>query len=172
MPKHANIENGEITVPYYAIHADGKICGFFGLFRFLSNFYVLENGICLDEIYYPSVEHAYQAAKWPVDQRKKFLDMEAWRAKKYGKLAPGFNRKQWDKKKVGLMNGLCRQKFDKNDKLRKMLMMTEDALLEERNAWGDRFWGTDVDGVGENTLGRILMNIRDDYKLIEKGDLF
>jgi hypothetical protein len=53
----------ETSIPYYAIHKDGMIAGFFGAFRFLSNFYPLENGVCLDEVYYSSVEHAYQAAK-------------------------------------------------------------------------------------------------------------
>jgi ribA/ribD-fused uncharacterized protein len=151
-------------VPFYAVHKDGLIAGFFGVFSFLSNFYILENGIWFEELTYPSVEHAYQAAKWPSTSREKFLDMEAWRAKKYGKLAPDFNKKRWDKKKAGLMNGLCRQKFDKNDKLRKMLLMTEDALLEERNAWGDREWGTDESGIGQNKLGIILMNIRSDLR--------
>ncbi len=170
--KHINIENDEVTVPYYAVHADGKICGFFGPFRFLSNFYILENGVWFEDLTYPSIEHAYQAAKWPFDRREQFLDIEAWRAKKLGRLAPNFNKKKWDKMKVSFMSALCRQKFDKNSKLRKMLLMTEDAHLEERNSWGDKFWGTDVDGVGENNLGEILMNVRSDLKLLEKGDMF
>ncbi len=164
--------NDEITVPYYAIHKDGMIAGFFGIFRFLSNFYILEEGVWFEELTYPSVEHAYQAAKWPSDQRERFLDVESWEAKKLGKQAPNLNAKKWKKIKVPLMSALCRQKFDKNDKLRKMLMMTEDALLEERNDWNDRFWGTDVNGVGENNLGKILMNVRSDLKLLEKGDVF
>jgi predicted NAD-dependent protein-ADP-ribosyltransferase YbiA (DUF1768 family) len=32
--------------------------------------------------------------------------------------------------------------------------------------------GTDVDGNGENNLGKILMNVRKDLKMIERGDLF
>ena len=164
MSQHVNIENDEITVPYYAVHDDGKICGFFGAFRFLSNFYMLEEGgICLDEMYYPSVEHAYQAAKWPYHMREQFLaDITPGEAKKLGQEAPKLNRKKWDKQKVSIMSAFCGQKFWNNPKMKQMLLMTEDCHLEERNSWGDTFWGTDVNGVGENNLGKILMMIRSD----------
>lgn len=163
MSEKVNIENDEITVPYYAVHADGKICGFFGAFRFLSNFYMLEEGgICLDEVYYPSVEHAYQAAKWPRHLRDQFLNnIGPGKAKKLGKEAPKFNQRKWDKNKLSVMTSLCFQKFC-HPKMKQMLLMTEDAHLEERNSWGDVFWGTDVNGVGENNLGKILMMIRSD----------
>lgn len=162
MPEHVNISNDEITVPYYAVHADGKILGFFGPFRFLSNFFVFEGGVCYEDLFYPSVEHAYQAAKWPYNMRDQFLDVTAGKAKHLGKEAPKFNQKKWDKNKVALMSALCRQKFTNNGRMRRMLLMTEDCLLEERNSWHDTFWGTDVDGNGENQLGKILMNIRHD----------
>ena len=164
MSNHVNIENDEITIPYYAVHADGKIFGFFGAFRFLSNFFILENGVSLDEIYYPSTEHAYQAAKWPYDQREQFLGVSAGKAKKLGKEAPKFNAKKWDKSKVSFMAALCRQKFTNDPKLKAMLLMTEGCQLEERNNWGDQEWGTDINGVGENKLGIILMTIRSDLR--------
>lgn len=165
MSQHVNIQNDEVTVPYYAVHADGKICGFFGVFRFLSNFYMLDNGIFMDEIYFPSVEHAYQAAKWPRKDWGQFTGLSAGQAKKLGKEAPNFNAKKWNKIKVQIMRGLCRQKFENNPHLRQMLLMTEDAHLEERNSWGDTFWGTNVNGIGENQLGKILMEIRSDLPL-------
>ena len=97
MSTHINIEIDEVTIPYYAIHADGKICGFFGKFRFLSNFYPLKNGVGYEELIYPSVEHAYQAAKWPDNQRAQFIDISSAYAKKLGRLAPKFNANQWNK---------------------------------------------------------------------------
>ena len=165
-----NIENDEITIPYYAVHADGKIFGFFGPFRFLSNFYILENGVCLDEIYYPSVEHAYQAAKWPVHLREQFLGVTSGRAKKLGKEAPKFDGKKWNKKKLAVMKELCRQKFINNPKLGTMLLMTEGCVLNEVNNWGDQFWGTNINFQGENKLGEILMDIRHD--LTTKKEMF
>lgn len=170
MNKHVNIENDEITVPYYAIHKDGQIFGFFGQFRFLSNFFILENGVWLDGLYYPSVEHAYQAAKWPCDMREQFLGVTAGKAKKLGREAPKFNSKKWDRTKLSIMSGLCRQKFLNDPKLKKMLLMTDGCQLEERNNWGDVYWGRDENGNGENQLGQILMDIRHD--LLTKKEMF
>jgi ribA/ribD-fused uncharacterized protein len=165
-----NIENDEVTIPYYAIHKDGQIFGFFGPFRFLSNFFILENGVCLDEVYYPSVEHAYQAAKWPYDQREQFLGVSAGKAKKIGREAPKFNAKKWDREKLSIMSGLCRQKFLNDFKLKEMLLMTEGCQLEERNNWGDVYWGRDENGNGQNQLGQLLMDIRHD--LLTKKEMF
>jgi predicted NAD-dependent protein-ADP-ribosyltransferase YbiA (DUF1768 family) len=44
--------------------------------------------------------------------------------------------------------------------------------LEERNSWGDSYWGTDINGVGENNLGKILMDIRSELKLLDKNEEF
>jgi|ERR1035441_8656044 GTP cyclohydrolase II len=170
MTQHVNIENDEVTIPYYAVYKDGMILGFFGQFRFLSNFFILENGVNLDEIYYPSVEHAYQAAKWPHDQREQFLGVTAGESKKIGREAPKFNAKKWEKQKVALMTALCRQKFINNIKLKQMLLMTEGCQLEERNSWGDVFWGRNENGEGQNQLGQILMDIRHD--LLTKKEMF
>ena len=41
-------------------------------------------------------------------------------------------------------------------------MDTDGYHLSEMNAWGDRFWGTDIHGNGENNLGKILMKTRDE----------
>ena len=170
--RNLGVENDRRTIPWYAIHKDGVIAGFFGSFSFLSNFYILENGIFVDDICYPSVENAYQCCKWPVDQRDQFLDISPAQAKKLGRRAPKFDSNKWNKMKVEIMSAFCRQKFDKNDNLKKMLEMTEDCLLEERNSWGDIYWGTDVNGVGENNLGKILMTIRSDLQMKKRGDQF
>lgn len=160
----------ETAIPHYAIHKDGEIRGFFGQFRFLSNFWILENGIWFEELTYPSVEHAYQAAKWPVSQRAMFVNVTAGVAKKMGGEYPALNIKKWNKNKVELMRSLVYQKFEKNLKLRKMLMAMEGYTLDERNSWGDKFWGTNEQGEGENHLGQILMNVRDKFILMEKNN--
>lgn len=163
MNNHVNIENDEITVPHYAIHKDGEIRGFFGPFRFLSNFYILSNGVGFEELCYPSVEHAYQAAKWPRHQRSQFLDVTAAQAKRLGKEAPALNVKKWNKNKAELMRCLVYQKFDQNVPLRKLLVDMDGYVLDERNSWGDVYWGTNIQGEGENVLGKILMGVRDKF---------
>jgi predicted NAD-dependent protein-ADP-ribosyltransferase YbiA (DUF1768 family) len=51
-----------------AVHDDKNVKGFFGNFRFLSNFHVC--AIEYEGLIYPSTENAYQASKVvPVDRR-------------------------------------------------------------------------------------------------------
>ena len=163
--------NSQRPIPYYAVHKDGIIAGFFGIFRFLSNYEVLWNGVWYEKLLYPSTENAYQAAKWPIGKRNQFTSISPGASKKLGKEAPNLDVKKWDKMKYSIMSGLVHQKFKNNDKLRQMLLMTEGCYLEERNSWNDRYWGTDVNGVGENNLGKILMNVRFNLNL-KKSDIF
>ena len=172
MNNHVNIEVDEVTVPYYAVHKDGLISGFFGNFRWLSNFYPLENGVFLGELCFPSVENAYQAAKWPENEWHQFINISAGAAKKLGKQASNFNGAKWSKKKYDIMAELVRQKFANNRVLKQKLLLTDGFILEERNSWGDREWGVDINGEGENNLGKILMNVRNNLIQLEKGDNF
>ena len=162
MAQHINIETDESSVPYYATYNDELIAGFFGAFRFLSNFYPVPSGIFFEDLCYPSVENAYQCYKYPASHRAQFIDISPGAAKKLGRIAPGFNQKKWDKNKVALMSALCRQKFTNNPKLKEMLLLTDGCQLEERNNWNDLCWGCNEKGEGENHLGKILMTIRHD----------
>jgi len=60
------------------------------------------------------------------------------------------------------MLDLVRKKFE-NPLLRAMLLATEDAVLVEGNTWNDTFWGV-CRGRGENWLGRILMQVREECR--------
>ena len=53
-------------------------------------------------------------------------------------------------------------KFKQNYNLREKLLQTGSATLVEGNDWGDRHWGQ-VNGVGKNMLGKILMHIREQF---------
>lgn len=146
-------------VPEYAIHNDAEIRGFFGIFRFLSNFFILKKGIYYDQTFYPSVENAYQAAKYPILERAEFTECSPSMAKKLGAKA-NIDVRYWNKRKLILMEYLINQKFLNDPNLRDMLKATGNAVLEERNNWGDIYWGTDINGEGENHLGNILMKVR------------
>lgn len=63
------------------------------------------------------------------------------------------------------MYGLLIEKFYDPD-LNAKLQETGDAELIEGNYWGDRFWGV-CDGVGENHLGKLLMRVRSETRLIK-----
>lgn len=117
---------------------------------FLSNFYWFDDS---------TVEHQYQAAK-TLDEEWKVQILGASTpaaAKKLGKRCP--IREDWEDVKVSVMFDLLKKKFAPGSLLAEKLLATGDAVLEEGNWWGDKYWGT-VLGQGENWLGRLLMMVR------------
>lgn len=142
------------------------ITSFRGDYWFLSNFYPVPPGtVELDGVFYASVEHAYQAAKTE-NQRERWeirRCVTAGMAKRLGRRVTV--RPDWDQQKRDRMQDLLRQKFAVT-MLRDLLAATAPALLIEGNSWGDTYWGAvaDTDGgwLGENWLGVLLMEIRDE----------
>ena len=131
---------------------------FFGEYRFLSNFYPCK--IVLDNIEFPSVEHAYVASK-SLDEnfRREVASIaKPGDVKKIGKKVK--LREDWESVKLFIMEYLVRQKFS-NDPLKTKLIYTYPRELIEGNTWGDTFWGQ-CNGVGQNHLGKILMKIREE----------
>jgi hypothetical protein len=129
-------------------------------YRFLSNFWPAS--VQLQGLWFPTVEHAYQAAK-TLDIREReaisYLSTpgEAKRAGRYLLI-----RTDWEEVRLTIMESLIRQKF-RSPSLRQKLLETGNAKLEEGNRWGDRFWGI-YNRQGENHLGKILMKIRDEIR--------
>lgn len=138
-----------------------KIQGFGGEFHFLSNFYPCK--VEYMGLVYPSSEHAYQAAKvMCIEEKKKVAKLKtAAEAKKFGKTLDV--RFDWHEIKLEVMSNIVRNKFNQNERLAEMLLITENAILEETNWWGDRYWGV-CRGKGENHLGKILMQVREELK--------
>lgn len=134
------------------------ITSFTGPHAFLSNFYPVQ--VMLDGIDYPSVEHAYQAAKtvWADERMRVRKCVRAVDAKRMGKRVT--MRPDWEQVKLQVMEDLLRQKFKGHEHLRKWLSDTGAVQIIEGNWWGDTFWGV-CKGKGTNHLGRLLMEVRD-----------
>ena len=140
------------------------ISDFRGKYRFLSNFQA--STIEYEDLLFPSVEAAYQAAKTEdKTKREQFTNMSPVEAKRAGKLLT--LRSEWDNIKYDIMYILVNQKFTKYPALTKKLLDTGNKMLVEGNWWGDEYWGV-CNGKGENKLGKILMLIRDSLR--ESGD--
>jgi ribA/ribD-fused uncharacterized protein len=136
-----------------------KIESFQGEYRFLSNFW--QAYVTYDGEMYPTVEHAYQAAKTMEPEfRKAICYARTGEAKRMGRQVP--MRPDWDAIKIGVMDDLLRQKFS-DPELAEKLLATGDAELVEGNTWGDYFWGV-CNGEGQNWLGRMLVAIREDIR--------
>lgn len=136
-----------------------NITSFRGKYNFLSNFY--DAPILFNNIVYKSVEYAYQCDKM-INQENHDLVYNEYtpgRAKQLANKLPV--KKTWNTEyKLKLMNELLILKFTQHLDLRKKLIDTKDYTLIENNNWGDVFWGV-CNNKGENFLGRLLMNIRD-----------
>lgn len=133
------------------------ITEFRGEDRFLSNFFPCP--LRLGGRLYPTAEHAFQAAKTliPEERERVAACRTPGDAKRLGRrltLRPG-----WDALRFEVMEALLRQKFRPGSALARRLLATGEAELVEGNSWGDRLWGV-CGGVGENRLGRLLMQIR------------
>lgn len=140
------------------------ISDFRGSHFFLSNFYY--SPIDFDEEIYPTVEHAFQAAKtFDQEQRQAIRQCSSpAHAKQLGRRV--LLREDWEQVKFDIMFTLLMQKFSEAD-LRQKLLDTGDAELIEGNTWNDKVWGcVSFNGqwIGKNHLGKLLMKVRADIR--------
>ena len=141
------------------------ITSFSGEYRFLSNFW--PSPIEVGSVVFPTVEHAYQAAKFSRD-----LSDRGQRQAAFARLpTPGMAKREgrgiklradWDRVKLPIMRGLIALKFFENDLLIHLLCATGERELIEGNSWRDTYWGV-CNGIGQNNLGKLLMREREHY---------
>lgn len=119
--------------------------------------------IKLDGKIWPTSEHYFQAQKFAPDAA-----MERIRQANSPMLAAqmGRDRKQklrhdWESVKVSVMKKAVRAKFEQHAELAALLVSTGQAELIEHTA-NDDYWGDGCNGKGQNMLGRILMEIREE----------
>jgi len=118
---------------------------------------------------FPSVEHAYQAAKFKdgsvKDEIAEADDVRA--ARKIGRNRDGM-RDDWDTHRSTIMESLVRQKFTNDAILSDRLAKTGSADIVMEGY--DEYWGTGRTGYGENTLGTILETVRSEIQFINGVD--
>jgi hypothetical protein len=144
-----------------------SIDSFTGEYEFLRNNYPCS--ISIAGIEYPSVDHAFQAAKTDDEDTKyEISDVSAREAKRIGRSLT-IDSADWDNKKLTVMESLIRCKFEDRD-LSDLLFDTGTAEIRMVND-SDRFWGCDEFGSGENHLGKILMKIRNEIAFMAGSKL-
>ena len=139
-----------------------KINKFSGEYFFLSNFYPCEI-VDEDNFKYHSSEQYYmlQKATNHEDKAKILNTKNAAEAKKIGRQIK--LREDWEEVKYKVMYDALRLKFTQNKDSKQKLLDTGDAYLVEGNTWGDKIWGQ-VNGKGEDWLGRLLMYVRKELR--------
>ena len=154
----------EEQIKMITIHTESFVKGFFGEYRWLSNYEVCD--IVYKGELYTSTEAAYHSAKNDDEYIKSNIrNMGPKESKTYSKTIP--LRKDWDSVKKQVMYDVLLDKFTRHQYLREKLLSTGSKYLEEANWWGDTYWGV-CEGKGKNTLGDLLMKIRNEIKMEEK----
>ena len=123
------------------------------------------HGFELDGWYWPTVEHYYQAQKVLGTELFELVltaDSPAL-AKRIANSDKNCRKNDWAEMKIEIMRKSVFKKFESHEDLRNLLLATgEEELVEGSKT--DYFWGSGKDGTGQNILGKILMEIRDQFR--------
>lgn len=133
---------------------------FRGEHRWLSNFAPAE--IEFQGKLYPTTEHAYQAAKTVIETEREQVRccQHPGQAKRLARKLT--LREDWFDIRDEVMLHVTRLKYARPE-YRARLLATGDAEIIEGNTWGDTYWGV-CRGRGENRLGKIIMQVRDELR--------
>jgi ribA/ribD-fused uncharacterized protein len=111
---------------------------------------------------WPTVEHYFQAQKFPGDSDLQSAILSAQTpaaAKKLGRTRSPHFRADWEEVKEMVMLEALQAKFEQNQNLGALLKSTGATPLKEKAAW-DNYWGTGKTGNGRNRMGELLMIVR------------
>jgi len=129
-------------------------------YAWLSNF-AEHGGFTLDGTSWKSVEHYYQALKFPDPELRRLIrsadtPSKARKTASNRGLSP---RPDWDAVKDGVMLEALRAKFGQNRRLRELLLQTGEAALVHESS-SDLYWGRTNAGEGLNRLGTLIETVR------------
>jgi ribA/ribD-fused uncharacterized protein len=130
--------------------------------------------IFFEETTFKTAEHAYQAGKARKPEVREWL-MAAPSPSLLAMAAHGLYQwdiaPSWSRIKFDRMRAVLHAKFTQHDDLRYMLLSTGSARLVESATVDNavnRLWG-EVNGVGKNMLGVLLMELRTQLSLTAKS---
>ena len=152
------------------MHDPNSIYGFRGQNYYLSNY--APSAICIENIWYPTVEHAFAAMKtFDIKLRRSISTASSpGEAKLLGRRLD--LRHDWEEVKDDIMLSLVRLKFSFYHNLGNKLMNTGSLQIIEANKWNDLYWGVDFNtGKGLNKLGTILMIVRQELQRNKRREI-
>lgn len=124
----------------------------------------------------PTIEALYQACRYPdfPEIQTEILDqMSPMTAKMKSKKYTAKTREDWDRVRVSIMRWCLRTKLAQNWQRFGAVLRKTGAMPIVEESVKDEFWGAKPqDGgllVGMNVLGRLLMELRQEYQEIEAG---
>ena len=129
----------------------------------LSNFYPAP--FLLEGKIWPSVEHYFQAQKFPTDlgfQERIRQAATPQSAKRLGRTKSEHFRTDWNEQREYFMEKALEAKFAQNPTLQEILKTTYPLHLIERNPY-DSYWASGKQGTGKNRMGALLEKLRADF---------
>lgn len=114
---------------------------------------------------WPTSEHYFQAQKFEDDVHQEAIRQtpSPMIAARMGRDRKRPLRPDWETVKIAIMREVVRAKFTQHDDIRDILLSTGEAKLVEHTK-NDAYWGDGGDGSGQNMLGRILMEVREEFR--------
>jgi ribA/ribD-fused uncharacterized protein len=116
-------------------------------------------------------EHVYQFEKFRGAEIGKQALVRSWirnsnsahDAFKIAEEHKKFRRNDWDDIKVEIMREILLEKTGQHEYVRRKLLQTGERELVE-NSWRDNFWGCGPNRDGQNMLGKLWMEIRQELR--------
>ena len=139
----------------------------------LTNYYLCD--VVIDNLKFSSSEAAYHAQKFLDNDIKKLMTkLIPDEAKHVSRELKRFIREDWENVKYDMMKKVVTEKFKQNpDCLKELLNTRPLELIEDTTGWHDNIWGEctcdDCKNIEhQNLLGKILMEIREEYEVIDE----
>ena len=140
------------------------------VFFYEQEYYVLSNFSAFSLYYrglrFDTSEAAYHWEKFPDDPDIQHCILKTESAHEAFKIAErhkASRRKDWDEVKVGIMKVILQAKANQHEYVRRKLLETGERELIE-DSWRDSFWGWGENKDGQNMLGKLWMQIRDELR--------
>jgi len=127
------------------------------------------HAVDVDGVIYPTVEHAYQCMRYTDEKITKEIinarsPVKAWQTScKYKHL----QKPDFRPRKREIMKNLMRARALQHEEVRKALLDSGDAPIVKHITTyppGDGFWDDGENGEGENQMGKIWMEIREELR--------
>ena len=140
------------------------------IFFYPKEFYVFDNfssfQIEYNGILFPTSEHAYQAMKFIKTNPEIFEKIKNARSAHDAQKIATENKdevdKEWNKKKRLIMKNILRNKINQHPYVLKKLLQSGNREIVE-DSWRDSVWGWGENKDGQNLLGQIWMELREEY---------
>lgn len=127
------------------------------------------HGFVLDGLYWPTIEHYYQAQKFVGTKHAEQIRLAPtpMAAKRLGRRTDHPLRPNWEEVKEAVMLRATLAKFETHADACADLLATGDEELVEASPT-DYYWGSGADGSGLNRYGRVLMRVREQLRQADR----